>query len=167
MDMFAPPGRDYKWCTKGKHYASADGNWNNRCCPDCRKEWYKGYRQWPEVKGKKRKQDKKYYNRPEVNKRKKEYHKKHKGKPHNIYRVWRNSMRRNYNLTAKEWYTLYLLQGKACAICDKPLTRLYAYVDHDHNTREVRGLLCPGCNTAMGYIDIPGWVEKAMAYKGS
>ena len=47
-------------------------------------------------------------------------------------------------------------QGGVCKICGKPetATRSGAVktlgVDHDHDTGEIRGLLCQNCNTALG-----------------
>lgn len=61
--------------------------------------------------------------------------------------------RRNYNLvsnfgiTSVEYDNLLLSQNNACAICGNPCRsgRRLA-VDHDHNTGEVRALLCMKCN---------------------
>lgn len=52
-------------------------------------------------------------------------------------------------------------QGK-CAICCVQLYLPYRFtadpqgarVDHDHNTGRVRGLLCHGCNTLLGFYEI-------------
>lgn len=61
--------------------------------------------------------------------------------------------RRNYNLvsnfgiTVQEYDALLLAQNNGCAICGKECrsgNRLA--VDHDHNTGEVRALLCMKCN---------------------
>jgi hypothetical protein len=49
-----------------------------------------------------------------------------------------------------------------CAICgaDGPLA-----VDHCHETKVVRGYLCRGCNTALGFFrDKPGLLRKAADY---
>jgi Recombination endonuclease VII len=59
-------------------------------------------------------------------------------------------------------------QGGRCAICGerRPLhgpTGLY--VDHDHVTKQVRGLVCPPCNHAIGLmLDDPGRLRKAADY---
>lgn len=50
---------------------------------------------------------------------------------------------RKYGLTLDEYHAL----GDSCAICGST-KRLC--VDHDHNTGEVRGLLCNGCNVGLG-----------------
>lgn len=62
-------------------------------------------------------------------------------------------------------------QGGQCALCPKELTfdcgnqaKVWAYVDHDHETNKVRGILCPRCNTMLSQIEKEGWVEKAIAY---
>jgi hypothetical protein len=38
-------------------------------------------------------------------------------------------------------------------------------VDHNHETGQVRGLLCPKCNTAIGYLnDDPDLIQHAVNY---
>lgn len=56
-------------------------------------------------------------------------------------------------------------QGGGCAICGVfPAERALA-VDHDHNTGEVRGLLCFSCNTALGaFHDSVALLEAAIDY---
>lgn len=52
-----------------------------------------------------------------------------------------------YKLTEDQFYDLLEEQDNRCAIC-KEEKRLI--VDHDHISKEVRGLLCYSCNTALG-----------------
>ena len=62
---------------------------------------------------------------------------------------------RTYNITAAEYTEMLRSQGGGCAICHKPPkpgTRLH--VDHDHPGLRVRGLLCTGCNTRLGWYEI-------------
>jgi hypothetical protein len=61
-----------------------------------------------------------------------------------------------YGITYEFYLAIYEAQGGRCYICrKKPATKRLA-VDHNHETLEVRGLLCPGseygCNTLLGYI---------------
>ena len=62
-------------------------------------------------------------------------------------------------------------QGGVCAICKQPETTTRngkvreLCVDHCHATDEVRGLLCVGCNTAVGYAqDDPSILRAAADY---
>jgi hypothetical protein len=49
-------------------------------------------------------------------------------------------------------------QGGKCALCrTKPDYQLY--VDHNHETKKVRSLLCARCNTAVGVFDALTWDE--------
>lgn len=62
-------------------------------------------------------------------------------------------------------------QNNKCAICEteislgrQPYTKTKAYVDHDHDSNKVRGLLCHRCNCRLGPIEDKEWLKKALAY---
>ena len=68
-----------------------------------------------------------------------------------------------YGLTLAEYRALQARQGNACAICRKPARVLC--IDHCHVTGRVRGLLCPKCNSALGFCDDdPRLLRAALAY---
>lgn len=55
----------------------------------------------------------------------------------------------DYGLTLEEFDAMEAAQQGKCYACGQvPTTRLC--VDHNHTTGQVRGLLCKGCNTALG-----------------
>ena len=73
---------------------------------------------------------------------------------------------RKFGITYDEWLRMWKLQSGACAICGginrggKALA-----IDHDHNSGEVRGLLCATCNTALGgFKDNSNLLRTAIAY---
>jgi len=57
-----------------------------------------------------------------------------------------------YGVTLERYDTLLENQDGKCAICRISRgERAYAFsVDHDHDTEEVRGLLCTNCNLGLG-----------------
>lgn len=63
---------------------------------------------------------------------------------------------------------MYDDQNGCCAICGKsPEGQRYKklYVDHDHRTNKVRGLLCMECNFGLGkFGDSIEVLEAALAY---
>ena len=59
------------------------------------------------------------------------------------YREW-SWKQRGISMTVSEYERLEHMQGHSCALCHKPTKRMV--VDHDHQTRIVRGLLCRRCN---------------------
>ena len=55
-------------------------------------------------------------------------------------------LRRKYGLTPQQYARMLKLQGGRCKLCHRePKTRRLD-VDHDHQTKRVRGLLCFRCN---------------------
>jgi len=82
-----------------------------------------------------------------------------------------NEIKFRYNITYPEYLAKLLEQKGLCAICWKLETRIIRGivtrlgVDHDHATGHIRGLLCFGCNTALGYFDDDmTWPDKAVEY---
>ena len=56
-----------------------------------------------------------------------------------------------YNVTKEFLIELYNKQEGKCAICgEEPKTKRGLHIDHNHETGQVRGLLCHGCNVALG-----------------
>lgn len=78
---------------------------------------------------------------------------------------------RKYGITQAQYDEIFEQQGGVCAICERPESRVVKgnlnrmAVDHDHETDEVRGLLCAKCNTALGkFNDDPALLERAIDY---
>jgi len=87
----------------------------------------------------------------------------------NYARDW--TLQSKYKLSREQHAAILKKQGGRCAICgcDKahPKTdrRIALHVDHCHETKVVRGLLCAGCNRGLGYFnDDPKLLNKAIAY---
>lgn len=62
------------------------------------------------------------------------------------------NLQRNYNITVEQYDSLCRFQEGKCLICgthQKDLKRPLV-VDHDHETEEIRGLLCANCNAGLG-----------------
>lgn len=56
-------------------------------------------------------------------------------------------------------------QGNCCAICSKSFDETKRFIDHDHDTGKVRGLLCSSCNSGIGLLgDNLKSVMKAVEY---
>lgn len=62
---------------------------------------------------------------------------------------YRNNPGRKYGLTKEEHEALLLQADNKCGICKMELTK--SYIDHDHSTGKVRGVLCMHCNTVLGH----------------
>jgi hypothetical protein len=60
---------------------------------------------------------------------------------------WR-ALERKYGLSQHEYEAIFAAQCGCCAICELRAVRLF--VDHNHTTGQVRGLLCANCNFAVG-----------------
>lgn len=81
-----------------------------------------------------------------------------------LYRA--QHLRRVYGMTLAEHDSILAAQGNKCATC--PATEAGGrgntwHVDHDHETGRVRGILCRGCNTALGLIKDSAATLRALA----
>jgi Recombination endonuclease VII len=92
----------------------------------------------------------------------------------------KGGFKKRYGITIEQYEALYIAQGRACAICRRPLISQVAaaarvdsktdkmstaHVDHCHTTGKVRGLLCSECNTGIGQLqESPAIFRAAIAY---
>jgi len=84
------------------------------------------------------------------------------------YRRPRHRLNR-YGLTHEAFTAMLASQGGRCAVCrtDKPRgTQGFGWcVDHDHETGQVRGILCGHCNQGIGMLqDDPDVIAAAAKY---
>ncbi len=65
---------------------------------------------------------------------------------------------KNYGVSAMQYIEMLEKQGHVCAICGRHETKIHkgtpaSYsVDHDHDTGQIRGLLCSTCNSGLGHF---------------
>ena len=75
--------------------------------------------------------------------------------------------KQKYGITLEEYDEILADQGGCCLICkrDTPNGQGRFVVDHNHETGEVRGLLCSTCNTGLGnFMDNPDFLLSAYHY---
>lgn len=102
-------------------------------------------------------QKKEYYkaNRPAILERQKRYY--------DPARQYADRLK-NYGITTAEHATILERQGGRCAICAKAQKERLV-VDHCHNSKKVRGLLCKRCNSGLGFLgDSIDGLRAAAAY---
>lgn len=56
-----------------------------------------------------------------------------------------------YGLEPGDYERMLAEQGGRCALCEAEPAKLY--IDHDHRSGKARKLLCPRCNTLVGYLE--------------
>lgn len=74
---------------------------------------------------------------------------------------------RNYGVTPEQYEAMLEVQANRCAICrtDTPGGKGTWHVDHCHDSKAVRGLLCHHCNIMLGNAkDDPAVLRSAAAY---
>lgn len=75
---------------------------------------------------------------------------------------------RSYGITIEQYEEMLKEQRGMCRICKIPRPGgkgSHFHVDHDHNTKKVRGLLCHHCNTGLGaFKDSFDLLNKAAQY---
>lgn len=108
------------------------------------------------------------YNSPEARAKRaaqaKAWREKHPEKLAVQYRE--GNLQRTYGISIAQYDQMLVGQKGVCAICCEtcPSGRRLA-VDHNHQTGEVRGLLCGRCNSALGALrESPELFMRAMEY---
>jgi hypothetical protein len=96
--------------------------------------------------------------------RSRRYHKQHRARLCARKIEWR--LEHEYGFGSDEKIAMLAAQHGRCAICntDKPSGRGWC-VDHNHDTRKVRQILCSPCNLAIGLLkDSPALLRAAADY---
>lgn len=85
--------------------------------------------------------------------------------------VKRSRLKYQFGMEHGEYDRLHADQGGVCAACGDEETAHNQYgllplaVDHDHDTGEIRGLLCMRCNIAVGHLrNDPDRAQKVANY---
>jgi hypothetical protein len=91
------------------------------------------------------------------------------------FNSWKCALKNRFNLTVEQFDNMKLQQNNKCCICkrdfnsgicntwNKKLKR--PFVDHDHKTGKVRGLLCHYCNAGLGnFSDNIDYLNNAITY---
>lgn len=74
-------------------------------------------------------------------------------------------LKAKYGLTLVGYSALLDRQGGVCAICGEAPDSRLLFVDHRHSDGRIRGLLCSGCNSGLGYFrDDPARLAAAKVY---
>lgn len=90
-----------------------------------------------------------------------EYRKKH---PERAKAV---DLKVHYGISLEDYNEKFALQKGSCAICNRHQSsfKRALSVDHNHLTKELRGLLCGQCNTALGkFQESIEVLQNAIAY---
>lgn len=75
-----------------------------------------------------------------------------------------DAYRRRYGISLDEYNAMFSAQKGLCAICGDG-SRRHLHVDHDHDTKQVRALLCQHCNIGIGnFFDDADRLQAAAAY---
>lgn len=72
-------------------------------------------------------------------------------------------LKRKYGLTPKDFDRMSKEQGGVCAVCKLVPGGKGFYIDHNHETGRVRGLLCFTCNMALGLLKDSAIVARSAA----
>ena len=129
-------------------------------CAECRNEYARDFR--AEDVGESRRKANAYYAANAVHKRE-------------VARQWRAAtgyarkdlLRKLYGITLEQYQELLAAQDGVCAICRQPPRgkRKFLVVDHDHETGQIRGLLCVTCNIGLGALrDRTDLLQAALVY---
>lgn len=100
----------------------------------------------------------------------KAYHAEYRNRDDIRYQTWERNLKSSYRMTPNDFNQLWKDQDGKCAICQVEMLPRgrksdAVCVDHNHETGEVRGLLCRACNHGIGCLkDSPKVLTAAAEY---
>lgn len=108
----------------------------------------------------------------------KDWRDRHRSEYNNYSAMWRaknpekqhaTEIKRRYKLSKEQYEEMLKKQNYGCDCCGEKHNpkkkRGRLYVDHDHETGEVRGLLCSKCNLILGHFDYNlALLQRALDY---
>lgn len=104
-------------------------------------------------------------NKKAISEQRKQY--REENKEEHLHKKWVRNLKLQYGITESEYADILDSQNGLCAICgtsEKDSPKRFA-VDHNHETGEVRGVLCSSCNLGIGNLgDSPDRLYSAMRY---
>lgn len=119
-------------------------------CKECERDASKAYRD---------------ANKQSISEQRKEYRAKNKDK--HLKQKRESDLKNKYGITEAEYIDILAGQNGQCAICgtsESESPKRFA-VDHNHDTGEVRGVLCSSCNLGIGNLgDSPDRLLSAFRY---
>jgi hypothetical protein len=65
----------------------------------------------------------------------------------------KRNLKQKYGVTVEQYEQMLTEQKGVCYICSSPPDRRRLSVDHNHQTGQVRRLLCDKCNLAIGLLE--------------
>lgn len=72
---------------------------------------------------------------------------------------------RRYGITKPMYDKMIEKQDGKCVLCLVSLEHdLNTTIDHDHNTGEIRGILCRGCNMVLARFEDPEYLARIFKY---
>jgi hypothetical protein len=88
-----------------------------------------------------------------------------KSHPLDPARVLSNARQRLYGISSDRFQEMLEEQEGKCVLCLRVFSEeLKNYVDHDHVTGNVRGILCNRCNIRLAAVEDAMWLERAKRY---
>lgn len=118
-----------------------------------KQRWYRANRSTAIARVKRWQQE----NKDHLHAYRREYRKRRKSEERNAYLL------RTFGISSDQYECLLDAQGGRCAICGRPPKSVALHVDHA--TGVIRGLLCIGCNNALGqFRDNTELLARASSY---
>lgn len=167
MNLSPPPGVDLRCLDCGvilPYESPCPGGVPQRCGPCGKAKRKEAARTEADRRRKER------ISSPEYLEKERERHRRSQRRHSPEFKAQKSARRRasKYGLSPAAFEVLLAQQGGLCAICFcPPPDGTPLHVDHDHETGQIRGLLCRPCNVGLGhFMDSVDRLREAIHYLG-